>query len=238
MRELLNGKFAPLTYSIGFLEVHPELAFEAYRWWTTRNFKGVDYARTPIETLGDALSRLEPLCTPPRRQLLLCTTSGWLAYFDNGRQGPDPRTPVGYLSRLLHGRGVIATSVPHTLESDTGTAKGTYGAVSFELFGPKDTDFLNYERTIVAAYDGDGRWVFEQFGAVLPFEDPSQYQKRRIRDRFTTDMLQTYCEALGIRLLDEDFYCGPGLLAIMHDPLPPGAGELSLREARHEIGLD
>src|SRR5690242_17468961 len=74
MRELLDGKFAPLTYSIGFLEVHPELAFEAYRWWTTRNFKSVEYTRTPIETLADALSRLEPLSTPLRRHLLLCTT--------------------------------------------------------------------------------------------------------------------------------------------------------------------
>jgi hypothetical protein len=43
-------------------------------------------------------------------------------------------------------------------------------------------------------------------GTPQPFEDLAVYQRRRVRDRLTPDMLATYCGALGIRPFDQAFY--------------------------------
>ena len=170
---------------------------------------------------------------PVRRELLLATDSRWTAYFDNRIIGPDPTVPISYFSIQLHCWGFTATCVSHTLESEIGNAKGTYGAVQFELFGPTVGDTLNFERTVGVGYEG-GKWWFDANGAVQPFEEVEKYSARRIVDRFTPEMLKRYCEALGVRLFDDDFYSGSGLL-VVNPERPPK--ELTLAEARKEVGL-
>ena len=78
----------------------------------------------------------------------------------------------------------------------------------FELYGPYETDFLNFVRSIAVAEDGE-RWVFEQAGTPLPFEDTARYTARRIRDRFTFDMLERYLKELGLSPFEESFYLPP-----------------------------
>jgi hypothetical protein len=234
MEHILDNRFVPLTFSIGFLETPLGVAADAYLQWTRRNYRSVD--ASPTEGgLVNALKELEPLTTPPRRGLLLFTDSQWTAYFDNGTRGPDPRTPVSYLSEQLHCRGLVATCVPHTLNAETGNARGTYGAVHFELFAPTKRQFLNYERSISVAYEA-GKWRFDVSGDVQPFEEPSRYSARKIRDRFTPAMLLEYCMGLGVRLFDDQFYRGPGLLVLIRDALPAGAKEISLARAQEELG--
>jgi hypothetical protein len=69
-------------------------------------------------------------------------------------------------------------AAPHTLRKD----KGRYGIVVLEVYGPYDTDWLNYLRTLYVANDG-GHWEFGQFGPPFPFEKVAQYQVRRVQDR-------------------------------------------------------
>jgi hypothetical protein len=235
MKELLEGRFAPLTFKIGFLECSLDVVSEAYLRWTQPQFKEV-VREAVAGGLEDALHLLEPLTTPPRREVLLTTDSRWTAYFDNGVHGCDPFTPISYLSEQLGCRGLIATCIPHTLKTETGKGKGTYGAIQFELLGPVQKEFLNYERSISVAYEG-GKWHFDATGTIQPYEEVSQYAARRIVDRFTPEMLERYCQALGVRLMDESFYTGPGTLILIRDSLPGGSREFTLAEARREIAL-
>src|SRR5262249_42389236 len=100
-------------------------------------------------------------------------------------------------------------------------------------------------RAIDAAHDGGG-WVFETSGDIQPYEKPEMYVARRVRDRFTPDLLEEYCRALGIRLFDEHFY-GPKGILIAPRTLPrvyAADGALQtvrayiLREARQDLGLE
>ena len=236
MESLLGDQFIPLTFSIGFFEKTIEVVGDAHLSWTKQHHQFVEAQPLNCD-LPSALKKLEPLTMPPRRKLFLSTDSQWTAYFDNGINGPDPRSPVVYLTQQLHCRGLIATYVPHTLSAETGNAKGAYGAVQFELFAPTRREFLNYERSISVAYDG-GKWRFDVSGSVQPFEEVAQYSVRKIADRFTPDMLQRYCAALGVRLFDQDFYCGTGLLVAIRDRLPDGGKEISLAQAQQNLVAD
>ena len=223
MERILDNRFIPITFSVGFFEKPLEAVAKAHLQWTRQHHRNVD--TRPIEGgFAVALKELEPLTMPPRRKLLCATDSQWTAYFDNGAIGSDPRSPVVYLTQQLHCRGLIATYVPHTLDAETGNAKGSYGAVQFELFAPMHREFLNYERSISVAYEG-GKWRFDLNGTAQPFEETAQYSARKIPDRFTPTMLGRYCSALGVRLFDDKFYCGPGLLVLIRDRLPDGARE-------------
>jgi hypothetical protein len=85
-------------------------------------------------------------------------------------------------------------------------------------------------------YDAN-RWVFEAWGEVQPFEMAEQYKAHRIVDRFTPEMLVQYCLALGIQLLDPDFYGPGGVLFEVTRRLPPTEPSMSLAEARAKIGF-
>ena len=74
--------------------------------------------------------------------------------------------------------------------------------LSSSYAAPQNREFLNYERAVYLMNDG-GRWEFKTYGEVLPFEEPDRYLSRRLADRFTSEMLDTYCNALGIKVFDE-----------------------------------
>jgi hypothetical protein len=235
MKALFNNTLAPLTFSVGFLEAPFASVIDANFQWIQPLYKTVEMVHSASD-LRNALCQLVPLSAPPRRELLFATESNWTAYFDNGRNGPDAFPPISYLAQKLGCRGLVATCVPHTLETETGMARGTYGAVQFEMFGPVQREFLNYERSISVAYEA-GKWRFDVIGMVQPFEEVAKYSARKIFDRFTPDMLERYCESLGVRLFDETFYSGPGELIAIRDTLPSNCVELTLEEARLEMGF-
>src|SRR5262245_29589653 len=145
MNPLFSGRMDPLTFTQGFLDRPLEEVNDFFVDW--RREQHSDVAQVPVQApLEATLHRLAPLSWPPTKTLFVATKSPWTAYFDNGMRGADPVSTIGYLSRALQCRGVIASSIPHTLNSDTGTQRGTYGATVFQLFGPVETDFLNYVR--------------------------------------------------------------------------------------------
>ncbi len=89
-------------------------------------------------------------------------------------------------------------------------------------------------RALAASNDG-GRWVFDQEGEPFAFEQVEQYQARRVRDRFTFEMLKDYLRHLGLSPFEEDFYLPPGSCAWLVQktgPFTTVGREYSLEEAR------
>jgi hypothetical protein len=204
MKYLFDNQFAPITFSPLVTVI------DALSEWRKTLFAEVTTISLTKE-LPEALPQLEPLTLPPTTELLVATDSAWTAYFDNAANGGDPFGPISFLAETIKCCGLTVTCIPNTLSGQFGDKKGTYGAISFALFAPEPREWLNCERSVSAMNDG-GRWRFDTVGIPQVFEDLKQYQAKRIKDRFTSDMLEQYCEALRIRLFGEKFYTADSLL--------------------------
>ena len=235
MRTLLNEQFAPVTSSPGYLRLGLEEAVDALVTWRRTLTRDVT-----VEELSSGfpacLRSLEPLTGGIRpRELLVQASDGWTAYFDCGLRGTDPIGTVAYLARTVGCHGLAIDVVPHT-RGLPGLRHGGYGAVQFEMFGPSETAFLNYERTIAVAHDG-GKWVFIASGTEQWFEETSAYQARRVRDRFTSDMLERYCQALELDIFNAAAYGPRAILVRSHADLPADAYVMSLDEVQRWLEI-
>jgi hypothetical protein len=183
-------------------------------------------------SLEQVLSRLLPLNSgEPQRELFIPTRSAWTAYVENGWTGTDAASPMSYMARRLSCRGLRVVAVPHTLRGN----QGRYGAVMLEMYGPAQPGKIsNTVRALGASNDG-GRWVFDQSGEPFPFEQVEQYQARKVKDRFTFEMIKDYLRHLGLSPFEEDFYMPPGTRAWLIQktgPFAPSHKEYTLEEAR------
>lgn len=225
MRPLLDNRFAPLTWEVGFLETSADRAADEFARW--RRQLGRLEERDVHGELPSLLCSLSPVTDgEPKRFLFVGTDGDWTAFFDNLAYGTDSFGPMSVLARDLGVRAVKARWVPDVPESPAERR----GSVIFELFGPEETDFLNTERVVAVIHDGD-RWTFDEVGTPLPFEDRDAYGARRKRDRFTPELLDEYLRNLGIRMFDEEFY-GPDRAARLFERrgrLERGAGEYPVR---------
>ncbi len=234
MRSLLSERFAPTTSTIGFLEVPLAVAADGLAAWR-RDLYGT-IARHPMEgDLAHLLARLPPLVGGVRpRELLVATSGRWTAYFDCGIRGTDAETAIGHLSQALGCSGLDITCTPHI--AGRGGRPMRHGSVQFNLFGPLRTDFLNYVRTVYVAYTGS-KWEFGESGTEQGFEEPAAYTARRVRERFTSDMLERYCRALGVEVFDAAAY-GPAAVLVESAVKPaPGGHSMSLDEAQQWLGI-
>ncbi|HEX8439882.1 hypothetical protein [Archangium sp.] len=234
---LLEDRWAPVTSELGFLETDAEHAARAYAAWQGGLLapRGIAVGVSPVSgTLEQTLSTLLPLNDAERRRhLFIPTRSPWTAYLDNGWQGTDAASAMSSMARRLGCRGMRVVAVPHTLRE----GRGRYGAVMFELYGPRQTDWLNYLRTLHAMNDG-GRWVFGQSGEPFPFEKLEQYQARKVRDRFTFGLLGEYLLHLGLSPFQEDFYLPQGAPAWLVEKTGPTVSaqqEYTLAQAREHF---
>ncbi|MFY0571479.1 hypothetical protein ACN28E_47670 [Archangium lansingense] len=234
---LLDDRWAPVTSTMGFLETSAEHAARAFAAWQGGLLapRGIAVEAHPVSgPLEQALSALLPLTGPERRRhLFMPTCSSWTAYVDNARGGTDAMSAMSYMAQTLGCRGLRVVAVPNTIRKD----KGRYGAVMLEVYGSHRTDWLNYVRAVSASNDG-GRWVFDQFGEPFPFEKLEQYQARRMRERFTFDMLKGYLRHLGLSPFEEDFYLPQGAFAWLVEktgPVVPTHKEYTLAEARADF---
>lgn len=220
MRTLLSERFAPITSSIGFLELPLVDAAAGLEAWRRGLHAEVSVSR-PTGGFPAVLHLLEPLMGGVRpRELLVSAGSRWTAYFDCSLRGTDAVSAIGYLSRTLQCQGLAIDVAPHTPD-EPGVRPGRMGAVQFELFGSLKTGFLNYVRTVSVAFDGS-KWQFNANGTEQVFEELDAYRARRVRDRFTSEMLERYCRALGIEVFDPDFY-GPDAV-LVESVVPPAPG--------------
>lgn len=237
-KALLDHKFAPTTFHVGFVEC----PFDEFAQTFTRWRKEIDEkCGTRTETsrsnasLSDALLKLEPLTTPLDRYLLIETRSVWTAVFSNGLRVNDVFSPVSYVPTLLGCRGLEVTSIPDRSDRSAKDGLQIYGAVVFGLYGPEKTDWLNRIRRVAVTNDVTG-WEFSADGKIQPYESADNYRKRNAVDRFTVEMLESYCAALGIELFEASFYGGQCLLSHAQTTSPPGP-MMSISEARSHLYL-
>lgn len=129
-----------------------------------------------------------------RRHALIRLEGAWTAVLTDGPTGTD----VGMLPSLAARElGIVALRA-----TSTGPSTDSLPATILEVFDPEAEDPLRCRRSIAAADDG-GRWVFEQFGSPFEFERVSTYALRRVRDRFTAEMLSDYLSALGVPAISQ-----------------------------------
>jgi hypothetical protein len=216
---LYNDDFAPMTSTIGFLATTIERAVQTFEDWTSgllKTQRGASLCSTPVEgALSAALPRLLPLVTPGRTRSLLVPTQGeWVAYLDNSILGSDASPIVSHMSLLIGCRSVRMTAIDAERESQRKQGRRD-SAVIFEIFEGHNTEWLNQLRSVSMLKDG--RWSFEIAGTPQPFEEPENYKKQRVQDRFTIEMLDRYLRALGIRAFDEQFYLPNGSQAILFE---------------------
>ena len=235
MKTLLSERYAPITSSFGFLRVSLDEAVEALVGWRRSLVAG----EVSVEDAGpfpECLHRLEPLIGGVRpRELLVEASDGWTAYFDCLLRGADAVSAVGYLARTIPCQGLAVCAIPHTA-GRPGLKHGQFGAVQFEMLGPLRTEFLNYVRTVSSTFDGS-RWVFSADGTEQWFEETEAYTARRVRDRFTSDMLERYCKALDLDVFDPQAY-GPQSRLVRSDvPVPQDAYVMSLEQVQRWLEI-
>jgi hypothetical protein len=226
---LLDERYAPLTYSFGFIERPLDaIAAELTRWRRSLpQIRDVTVERLS-KPLVSALEMLDPLSVHRERELLVRTQSRWIAYFASSITGGDPSGPVSVLSDALGARALIVTDRPATMD-DRGI--GTYGARTFQMFD------RGTELRVVQALQEGSRWSWHAEGQLQPFETAELYETRRISDRLSSDTLVAYCESLGIRLVEPGFYL-PDAMLVQYRPvqgLP--LLEESLEVRRKKLGL-
>jgi hypothetical protein len=232
MRTLLSEQYAPITSSIGFLRLDLDKAVGALMAWRTALGRDPRKEERP-EGFPECLLALEPLVGGgDPRELFVETNGPWTAYFDCGLNGTDPVPPTSFLASAAGCDGLAVMATPHITHDG---AIRRYGGVQFQLFGPHQTHFINYVRTISVAND-DG-WRFDVSGEPQPFEDQTAYTRTRVRDRFTSQMLADYCLALGIDVFNAAAYGPRAVLVRSLVKLPTEPLFMSLRDAQVRLGI-
>ncbi len=180
-------------------------------------------------TFPQILRHVEPLSAPAFRRLWVGTASErWrTAYFDGFINGGDAFPPVSYLAARLGCYGLVVSSQPDSPHC--------FGANKLELYGPTNTNWLNLVWCVSAVNDG-GRWKWYRNGPEQTFEETAAYSQRRIKDRFTPEMLRRYCAAIQVPL-DASEYGADAMLDAPQDVASTQRQE-TLREARARYGLE
>jgi hypothetical protein len=236
MKKLLGDRFPAITRIWGFLEAPYERLGEELAAWHLRVPGRDELEREKLAgRLGELFVRLgaSPSVTPatgfdvlesstgsvrlrpssprpPTRHLFTETRSAWTALFSSNPGAPSGT--IGYLAKTMRCRGVVVSCTGHTYDPKTNTGI-IGGGVHFTLYGSGGQS--KSERDIGASFDDlRDRWEFVQYGKPLPFEHVDRYSADNIPDRFTCEMLEEYCLAVGIRLYDEEFYGPRGILLL------------------------
>jgi len=176
---------APTTRTAGYFRTSPSVL----AGWLVDGLEPTWASRdAPAATLAELLALMRPRV--PLSSYLLLPVGDWTVLLDDAPNGTDLGVLPWQATRDLGCRSVRATVVPD--------GPGQYPATVLELYDPDaDEQLLWCRRSIAAANDG-GRWTFSETGDRFSFEDPAAYQRRRVRDRFTPDLLARYLMELTV----------------------------------------
>lgn len=221
---LLGGPLSPIGWSVGWIELPKDDVLSALLAWRRKlgQSPAVDHLSEPWPA---CLGRLDPLEAQWTTELVLPHGPDWTCYLNNDLGGGDPFPAVGYLSKVLGRRAVIAVHHPPTPPGHAST--------QFQLFGPDGEPPLMYLRTL-AAHAEDGRWTWDVSGVPQPYERPERYTRRLKRERLDRPLLVEYLAALGIPVDDDTSY---GSATVVRQRFRWGTRKQSLAQVRQSWGL-
>lgn len=129
------------------------------------------------------------------RYLLVPLSGSWTVLLNDATLGTDTGMLPSLWARDGLGSAIRAVAVPQRTNS--------YEATILEVYDPKAADEVLRLRRAISAMNDGGRWRFDQEGEPFSFEATDLYSKKRIRERFSPDVLYQYLVALGVPALEE-----------------------------------
>ena len=236
---LLGARFDPTTQDIGHINGSLWDVVEVLRRWFESHGNRIGVERIP-GGLPDGLAEMKYLRVAPDKVLVVETADpSWSAVLINGINGTGPAGALSNAVTLAGMRGCYAVFRPDFRAPANERDLESPGARHFSVVWPDADAERGYGKRYVAAQRESGsRWVFQQFGEPLDFEDTDAYLSRRIRDRLTPTMLVDYCAALGLRPFDDAFYTGPCVMLRLDNPriVPAGLVRYPYKEFQEERG--
>ena len=225
MSQLLGNEYAPLTFAIAFLESDLESASSALMQVPGSHSRRITAVRGRLPEL---FTMLEPITWPHTKWLLIGTKSSWTAVFENRVRGADLNSAIYNAGRLIGCRSLDVTAIPNI--SFSKDRRGVYGATMFALRDKTGSDIRHIHVM------NDAAWKFFANGEPLPFEHVGCYAAKRIRDRFTPEMLDEYVRALGVDVFNPEFY-EPDARIIAHRHSYDISESMSLATAQYQMRL-
>jgi hypothetical protein len=210
---LYSDKLAPITTSLGFIKADIQVVADGFHAWIHEINSRLDHQLMIMdsEITGDLETVLRSLLPLQRSNcdkfLFIPTTSDWTAVLDNGYQGTYSST-FGYLAKSLGCLALWILARPHTKRTIGFNRFGRQGALIFELYGPKQTDWLNLIRQ-VRLENTRGKWEFSEFGEPLPFEHLEEYLVKKVKDKFTFKTFYHYLCELNLNPFSVEYYLPP-----------------------------
>ncbi len=236
---LLGARFEPTTRDIGHINGPLWDVVDVLRRWFESHGNRVGVESIP-GGLSDGLAEMQYLRVAPDKVLVAETADpSWSAVLINGINGTDPEGALSNAVTRAGMRGCYAVFRPDFRAPPDERQLESHGSRHFSVVWPDAGREEGYGKRYVAAQRESGsRWVFQQFGDSLDFEDTDAYLSRRIRDRLTPTMLVDYCAALGLRLFDDAFYTGPCVMLHLDNPriVPAGLVRYPYKEFQEERG--
>lgn len=202
---LSNGKYSPITGTIGFVEGYPIDVANAFLGWQAPLFAKTTSALAIEEqdsiSFSDAMSQLSTLATHASNWIFMSAGVRYTAMFSNCSQGldPSPIWPLAVKRCRKRGFRITAVSSEHRGKK--------YPARIVEVFSPDCSNPFNIERSIYCANDG-GKWKFGSSGTPYSFEDHTKYEITPIMERFTISDLWKFMSHFQIDGDLESFYGG------------------------------
>ena len=184
---LPNQMIGSTTSTVGFVHTNPETVAA---WWASTLDNGWADADAGIGTLRWLIENtIGAEKTPLHTKYLLAAAGDWSLVLTDGPVGTDP---AGIPSLAAEDLGV--TAVRATV-SEPGPDQ--FAAAMIEVFDQASADQNYARRHVYAAHNGYS-WDFGQYGKPYDFENVESYQKGRIKDRFTTEMVHQFLANLEV----------------------------------------
>lgn len=198
---LPSGLKPPTTESVYLYDVTPETLA---RWLCSLD---EDCSREPAPGATSLLGLIEATLPrapfPERRFLCLGLSHTWCAVLTNNRLGSDMGVLPSRAAKQLGCRAIRAVAA-RSAEAYPGTI--------LEAYGPDGDPEHGHCRRVVGAVNDGGRWTFDEFGDPFDFEHVERYKARKIRDRFTPEILEHYLLGLDVPPLEPESLTGANVL--------------------------
>jgi hypothetical protein len=176
----------PVTTTVGAFGVSAE---QLAAWMATalsQSSPQWSIQKVAWQGLQHFVAELLPLAHIGVSKVGILGVAGWSLVLNNARLGTDLGMIPSLCARNLKQPAIRLTS-----------DQREYEATILEVYSPTADDPLRCRRVVCAANDG-GHWTFSEHGEAFEFEDLKAYRAKRIRDRFTPEMLYRYAREMGV----------------------------------------